>query len=177
VYKQSAGNIYYLHGDRETIQHVHEQAGPPKESIRKKMDAQAVGRDTYEVALSEETTKEYAAGTAPVGTTAEEWWEYWCDKLGYETECTLSPPTGDGRTLQAVLSLGESVDEHEWRLEEEGEGIAEQLEEKSGVNWTTFLTRTAFGLSFRRRIMGRDLRFGLGRPAGRSVTGTMPMRT
>jgi len=131
VYKQSAGGTSYLHGDEETIRHVHEEWGLPKESIQKKMKAQAEGRDTYEVQLGDTgTTKTYSAGSSPKGTTSEERWAYWAGKLGYETDCELSPPAGKGIDLEALLEAGQGILMHDWRSREEGEAIARRVEKQ-----------------------------------------------
>jgi len=131
IYKQSAGNTFYLHGDKETIEHVHEEWGPPKESTRKKMKAQAKGRDTYECELGDSgTIKTYRAGSSPKGTTSEERWAYWASKLGYETDCELSPPVGKGIDLETLLEAGKEISMHEWRSKEEGEAIARRVGEE-----------------------------------------------
>lgn len=121
VFKQSAGNTFYLHGDPETIRWVHEQSDLT--DMRPKMKAQHEGRDTYE-----KNGREYRAGSAPVGTTSEERWAYWAAKWGFETECSLSPPTGDGPNLDDLLRRSREVPEHEWRPKEEGEEIAQEVQ-------------------------------------------------
>jgi len=130
VYVQGAGGTIYLHGDEETIAYVHEASGPPKESQQKKMKAQAEGRDTYEVELGDTgTMKTYSAGSSPRGTTSEEYWAFWCEKLGHATDCELSPPVGKGIDLERLLDERAEVPDHQWRPKEEGEAIARRVEE------------------------------------------------
>jgi hypothetical protein len=121
VFKQIGGVTFYLHGDPETIRWVHEQVDMT--DMRPKMKAQHEGRETYE-----KNGKEYNAGHAPVGTTSEERWAYWAAKWGFETECSLSPPSDTGLSLDDLLSRRGEVPVHEWRPKEEGEEIAQDVQ-------------------------------------------------
>jgi hypothetical protein len=161
VFKQVAGNTHYLHGDPETIRYVHEQYDMG-ENMRKKMKAQHEGRDTYTL---KEGGREYSAGTPPVGTTSEERWAYWAAKWGFETECSLSPPTGEGPKLSDLLDVVEKIPDHEWRSKEEGEKIARRVKEAIRDDMGDFEYRGRIQVEFSTSYHGQGFTLWAGQAA------------